>query len=442
MALTTRYPMELQIIDHSHSVLHNPTDQAKKELLYTQKTYNRLSRKWTKMTYSVRNADGLIFTGLVPRLQALGAKIDNDYRQPCDFPFFAPNLTVDLRAYQIDFLIEALKRKRMIIKAATGSGKTIIMAAIMEALHQDTLIMVPDKTIQGQLGVELNKLLPPGGSNYDILIDIPRNLYKRNPVELQKYKVLMADECHNYAAQQAMDTIQTWGGGYRFGFSGTPTGRGDNRDLFVEGLFGPIVELIDPAELVEQGYLARTHVDMHFASWDGDYVAMEDMLIVHNTRRNALIKQLSDNNNGTKLILVRRIDHGYILQDMIRGSVFVHGDTSMKDREAIREKVKSGKLKVLIASGVFGSGLDIPNLEVGINAGGGKAEILTLQKAGRVRRPFEGIPCKRWIDIYDGWNPTLDNHSKLRYELYVESGLPVSLHNFSPVKEDRVKARG
>jgi hypothetical protein len=78
------------------------------------------------------------------------------------------------------------------------------------------------------------------------------------------------------------------------------------------------------------------------------------------------------------------------------------------------------------------------NLEIGINVAGGKAEILTAQKRGRVQRPWEGS-VKKWIDIYDGWTRTTESHSKERLRIYQENGTKVNLINFPQVLKDNLE---
>ena len=382
---------------------------------------------------------GQIKTGLVSYIQSnFECPVVTDDRTFPNATFNSPNLKVALRDYQIDYVLAALKKTRMIIHATTGAGKTIMMAAIMDIIGLNTLIMVPNKTLQGQLRSELDKFLPTN-PDYKITIGIPQNLNNLTENELQSYAVVLADECHNYAAAQAMNVILIQNAPFRFGFTGTPYGRSDGRDLEVEGLFGEVVQLVETSELVEQGFIAPTQVDFYHASWDGDYPEMERVFIVENVKRNALIAQLVANSpKKSFLILVRRVEHGRILQKLLPNSAFVHGDSSIEFREGIRDDVKTGKIRILIASNVFAAGLDIPNLAIGINAGGGKAEILTGQKAGRMMRPWENT-CKKWIDIYDAFHPTMEQHSKERYKIYKNAGLPIDLIDFPSNKQDRLE---
>jgi len=432
--------MEIEILDHNYSRIIEPDSDVIALLSYKSKIYNKRMRSWKIDTHCLIDNSGLFLTGLVPYvLENNDVRVTNDLRTWFGINYKDPDLTVTLRDYQISYLTEALKRKRMIVDSVTGSGKTTIMAAIMATLNVPTLILVPNKTVLAQLSQELQSLLPSfvfgtaSGGKVDWkgnLIGLASTLVKMPVEQLRLFKVLLVDEAHTCAAAQAMDVILRMNGGFRFGFTGTVTGRSDGRDLVVQGLLGEPVKITDSTELMKQGYLAKTEVDMHYAAWDGDYATLEELLIVRNVKRNELIVKLATaKSKDTVLILVRRIEHGKILQTMIKKSVFVSGEMDGPTREDVRQAVKEGKIKVLIASNVMSMGLDIPNLTLGINAVGDKSEILTKQRMGRIMRPWQDM-CKKWVDIYDKYHPTLEQHAKDRIKNYKEASVPVNLIGF------------
>lgn len=433
--------MEIEILDHNYSrIINGISVEATTLLSYKSRIYNKRQRSWKIDTHYLIDNDGVFLTGLVPYvLENTQVQVISDERIWYGINYKDPDLTVTLRDYQISYLTEALKRKRMIVDSVTGSGKTTIMASILATLNVPTLIMVPNKTVLAQLNQELHNLLPSfefgiaSGGKVDWkgnIIGLASTLVKMPVEQLRLFKVLLVDEAHTCAAAQAMEVILRMNAGFRFGFTGTSTGRSDGRDLVVQGLLGEPVKITDSTELMKQGYLAKTEVDMHYAAWDGDYAALEELLIVRNVKRNELIVKLATaKTRDTVLILVRRVEHGKILQKMIKGSVFVSGEVDGPTREDIRQSVKEGKIKVLIASNVMSMGLDIPNLTLGINAVGDKSEILTKQRMGRIMRPWQDM-CKKWVDIYDKYHPTLEQHAKDRMKNYLKSSVPVNLIGF------------
>ncbi len=438
--------MNIKILDHNFAEIEDPIPRVRELLSYEQKFFNKQSKRWKTTTHCLIDKQNMILAGLasyipehIPNVTISDKRVypNPDYR----IPELADR---QLREFQIQFLVRALKDRRMIIDVSTAAGKTTIAAAILDALNLPTLIIAPNKTVLNQLKTEFSRLLPHRQFGVissekvdwqEIMIGLAGSLTKLPNSELQKFKVLMVDEAHTCAASLPMDVILRSNAPYRFGFTGTSTGRSDNRDLVTYGLLGPPIKLIDSTELTEQGYLAPTTVDLYYAGWEGDYVALEDALIVNNIKRNELIvKIVREHKKDTILLLIKRREHGRILSEMIKGSVYVSGDTPGDEREQIRQDVKDGKIRVLIATNVFAMGLDIPNITLGINAVGDKAEILTKQRIGRIMRPWQEL-CKKWIDLYDAFQTTLESHARDRLKMYKEANIPIEFVGFPSGKQ-------
>ena len=440
----------LTLLDHNFCHLSEITTPLKQLLSYQNRIFNSRSKKWVATTHSLIDfANSTTYTGLVSYIQDnISATQVIDQRTFPSTDFQVPELSIDLREYQIDYLSTALSERRMIIHSTGGSGKTAIMAALISALRSlKALIIAPGKSVMAQLMVELPTLIPgldlgqlAGGLDHQCIIGLAGSL-KNLPVdELRKFKVLLVDEAHSCAAQQAHDVIMSVNAAYRFGFTATPTGRSDGADLVVQGLLGRIVELVDRKTLVSDGYIAHTNVNFYRGSWEGNYPVMEDLLIVNNPLRNNLIKKVVDNSRANSvLILLRRIEHGKILQEIFgKKSIFISGDSKTELREEARQDIKNGKYKILIASKVLSAGIDIPSLEMGFYVGGGKSIIETNQSSYRVSRPWHEM-AKTWNDLWDSYCPVLEEHSKLRFDEYKKQGLPIQFIGFPPGMQDRLE---
>ncbi len=451
--------MKIEILNHNFAQITDiPTSVSPwlhDHVSYMFKMYNSRSKTWHRERIYLIDGDGLVLTGLVPyieeeltRRKVVYTREDN--RKWPKVEYKVPELRgVDLRPYQIEYLAKALRTKRMIIDSITGSGKTTMMAAILDTLGFNTLIIAPSASVQMQLKTELEKMSPYrkfgiiGGGKVDIepvTIGLSGSLKKLSDTQLQTFKLLLVDDAHCAAANQTLNVITRQNAPYRFGFTGTAKGRSDNKDLIVHGLLGQPIRLIEHKELVKKGFIANVPTQMYYGNWQGNFSILEDFLIVQNPIRNELIQKIVKEHRGQAvLIIVRRIDHGHILQKMFKGSTFISGEIKdMKERERIRQDVIEGKIKILIASNIGATGLDIPNLDVGFNAAGGKGEIITQQKIGRLMRPLKDV-CKRWFDIYDCYHPTLEEHAKQRYRIYKENGIKVELIGFPPGKQKRIE---
>jgi superfamily II DNA or RNA helicase len=438
---------KITILDHNFTLLQNIPPEVANLLSYKSKKFNPRTKKMKVETHSLIDPiHSTTYTGLVDYIcDNFPVKEIEDQRTFPNTHLNEPNLTVKLRSYQIDYLIAALKDRRLIANSEGGSGKTTIIAALLDSLDLPTLIIAPNKTILAQLYTELKKLLPHRdfgiGSEgkvdlkYAQIIGTPQTLGKLPIEELRRFQVVMVDEAHTAAANSIHDLILSTNAPYRYGFTASPEGRSDNRDLVCQGVLGKVVKLIDRQELVDKGFLADITVELRRGAWNGNYAVLEDLLIVNNPLRNQMIYDIvKDYKQSSILVLVRRIEHGKILEQNIKGSLFLDGSSEAEDRERIREAMKAGNIRVLIATKIFGAGLDIPNLEVAINARGGKSDIETIQGSARLNRPWKEI-AKTWIDIYDTWHPTLEKHSRERFEIYKNQGINIRFIGFPPSLE-------
>jgi superfamily II DNA or RNA helicase len=449
----------VKVLDHNWLELHEYPEALKKILSGSNKHYDARKKKMVTDTFSFIDFYNFpiarTYTGFLSLIKENFPGVSvADARTFPEMEIRMPRIGAgfDFRAYQVEYLMSALREMRMVVDSSTGSGKTIMMASILDSINLRTLIIVPTLTLLGQLTTELKKILPHRvigeasskllNPNHPVVIGLPGTLSKLSDDWLKTFQVLLMDECHKSPGEICHNLIMTINAPYRYGFSGTPTGRSDGRDLVTQGLFGKVIQLIDREELVTQGYLAKTEVEMYRGSWEGDYHVIEDTLIVNNPKRNALIAKLVEQNrHSTIIILVRRIDHGKILHNMFRDrSCLITGESSAEEREQVRQSAKSGRVPILIATDVFTTGLDISNLGVGINARGDKAEIGTAQGLGRIVRPWRDI-CKKWIDIYDDYHPMLADHAKERLDIYNQEGYPIKLVNFPPGQEQMLRNR-
>jgi superfamily II DNA or RNA helicase len=423
-------------------------------LSYKQKEFKGYgpNKKFHITTVPLVKDDGSFYTGLLTRvMENFGSEITlKDLREFPDVSFEVPHLSEELRDYQLEYIIQALKMGRCLVKAPTSSGKTLLMAALITATNLKTLVLVPGIDLMHQIIEQFGILLNHSKSisnavhhDPDILVTLPGRLKNVSRDALQTRPLFLMDEAHTGPGAQATDAILKCNAPFRFGFTATPIGRSDGRDLVTEGLFGPILELRDHKDLVEEGFLPDTEIDIYSSAFEGDYAYMEDLLIVNNHRRNQKIADLA--NAHTKraksevvLILVRRVEHGKKLAEMIPNSVYIDGETPGEERVKVKEKAKEGIIRVLIATQIFAQGVDLPNITLGINASGGKSDILVAQRFGRVTRLYGGR-LKRFVDFYDSYNMTLDKHSRIRCDIYRKKTSNIHLHGFSLERKKRLQ---
>ena len=104
------------------------------------------------------------------------------------------------------------------------------------------------------------------------------------------------------------------------------------------------------------------------------------------------------------------------------GSRLLTGSNPKEEIQAALEEMREGKLKVLVATNIFGEGIDVPAISTIVMADAAKSHIKVLQRIGRGMRTQEGkklLHVHEFIDDTDGY---LLEHSTVRHKLYEAEG--------------------
>ena len=149
--------------------------------------------------------------------------------------------------------------------------------------------------------------------------------------------------------------------------------------------------------------------------------------IVYNLHRNKVICEAAVEyykRNKQTLIIVKKIDHGDIISDLLTATKqfiphqFIHGSLATEERTEGLDNFKNGITKVLIASSILDQGVDIPNIDVLIFASGGNSYIRAIQRVGRGLRIHDNKDHLTVIDFSDRTNKYLAKHSIERFKTY------------------------
>jgi superfamily II DNA or RNA helicase len=121
----------------------------------------------------------------------------------------------------------------------------------------------------------------------------------------------------------------------------------------------------------------------------------------------------------TVIILVQHKEHGKLLLEMLKASGvradYIFGEHKQEERQSALNKLKNGKIDVLIGSTILDVGVDVPAVGVGILAGGGKAEVALRQRVGRVLRAKKLVANVAFVvDFDDEHNDHTRKHAAQR----------------------------
>ena len=290
------------------------------------------------------------------------------------------------------------------------------------------LISIEATTRINKYGKEVGKKFKFTKEDNELIEEVSK-LYYNEYIELINYlksiRFLIIEECHHSSCRSIQkicsELINTE---FRLGFSATVS-RDDGNQMMIEGVLGKIVYNLSSDKLIREGYLIKPIInfyknymtkeevkDLEQKCKDGlinetpNYNNFYVEFIVNNIKRNNLIKDIVDKNKSKKiLILVKRIEHGNLLEDQIEGSKYLHGGTNKNERKQLLEDFTSGKINILISTiSILAEGVDIPSLDMVINAAANKGNIKTIQVLGRVLRKLEGKENAYYIDFIDPVN--------------------------------------
>jgi len=385
---------------------------------------------------------------------------------------------ITVNDHQRDAFIEAMQSRRKLLLSPTASGKSLIIYLIFRQLldYQDLkgLIIVPTTSLVEQLTSDFKDYAEHDDFDVDehvhkiyqgkdkhsgkkLIISTWQSLYQMPPEYFKQFQYIIGDEAHNFKAQ-SLTTIMTAciNTKYRIGLTGTLDGTKTHK-LVLEGLFGPVKQVITTKELIDKKILSDFNIKCLILKHSEDkceeardWTYQEEMdFIVSSSNRNRFIRNLAISMNTNTLVLFQMVEkHGKKLYEMIkeksgeRKVYFVHGGTDTEDREAIRHIVEKEKDAIIVASyGTFSTGINIKNLHNIIFASPSKSVIRILQSIGRGLRQSSGKEMATLYDVADDlrhkkhMNFTL-RHFVERVKIYTEQKFPFKIYNIGLKNDD------
>lgn len=451
-------------------------------------------KRWDGKNHLLR-ANGKFLTGLLLKVKKILDKYKIEYvledkRKEVPFGHKIATQNIEKREYQMRVLDAYLVHKNGIIKAATGSGKSVMITEIVANANVKTMIYVIGIDLLYQMRETLEKMLCAKiGIIGDGIVDIHKiNVCtvwtaanalgeKYTPFDDEDYskeerfdnesremivktireaEMTIYDECQMLATR----TLQTINAAsdsayYKCALSGTPW-RDDGADLLLEAVCGEIIVEVTASELIHDGWLVTPKIKfIDVPEYNGDlseqYHSIYKSYIVENEVRNNIIIKAATKlveKNRKVLILVKNIKHGEILLDSLRGKFevyFVKGDVDSTERNRIRKDFVDGKIQIIIATVIYDQGIDLPVLDSMILAGSGKSSGRALQRLGRVIRQYPGKKDAIVVDFIDHAK-YLREHTAKRIEIYrresaFDISIPIRSEKKSPVAKNVKKIK-
>jgi superfamily II DNA or RNA helicase len=313
---------------------------------------------------------------------------------------------VQLRPYQLR-AVDALRasyargRRRPLLVAPTGSGKTIIAAHVIQAALQRgnrCLMVAPRRELIGQT---VRKLADAGVTDVRVIQaqrdegdpdamvivgSIQTLTQPRWLGQLPHADLVIADEAHHLASDQWSKLASSYPAARWLGLTATPE-RADGRPL--GDIFDDIVVAASVSELTELGCLVSCRVYAPPEELVSAELA-EDVVAAYQRRTPGRLA----------VVFCATVAHARsVAAGFGETAAVVTGQTPGGQRDDILARFQAGQLHQLCGVGVFTEGWDCPPAEVCILARKFGHAGLFLQCVGRVLRPWPGKQTATLIDL-------------------------------------------
>ena len=363
-----------------------------------------------------------------------------------------------------------------VLSATTAFGKTVVSSYIIAKKRVNTLIILQSKDLLEQWVESLHKFLvideePPiyktktgrekrrddvigrlasGKDALTGIIDVAMvgSLYAKGNYHkmLNKYGLIIYDECHHVASNTATNVMQKVNARYVYGVTATPK-RSDNLDKEIFMLIGPIRHSYTAIERNQRSGIPHIVIPRYTRTVrinedKNDVNALYKLVSNSPDRNDMIVSDVKEavKNGKTPVILTRFKEQAKMLYDRLSAeeeNVFLmYGDNTDKENTEIRNRLKTVSDKerlILIATGQkIGEGFDFPRLDTLMLAAPVSFDGRLEQYLGRLGRDYPGKESVVVYDYVDSHIGMFERMYSKRLRAYKEIGFTVEtdvVHN-------------
>lgn len=346
------------------------------------------------------------------------------------------------------------------LKLPIRSGKTKTSAGIIHKLKKKTLFIVPSQLLLYQTVESLNESLCTsvgiiGDGKWDVKDitvatiqtlsqhsggrkKIKNRWVEEKPDELflsisKTFDCIIWDEVHHATAETWKSVVLGFDAYHKIGLSATIE-LNNERELergviWLKACCGNIRYELSMGYMIKNGYLMRQNVEIIPIKKPVGYKeykwcsSLIDTLICNNKYRNEIIvkKAIEYKNKGLKVLIVSsRLEQLSSLSEIFDEKnttyAIVTGRNDMPSRLKKIDDFLTGRKDILLGT-VFKEGVDIPEIEIVINAEGGRDIKTTVQRM-RNMTPCKNKTTSILVEFADLTNKYLAKHSKERIDFY------------------------
>lgn len=361
-----------------------------------------------------------------------------------------------LRDEQAQVVKEMENHECGVLSAPTGFGKTVVAAALIASLKRSTLIIVHTRPLLLQWQERLKTflgitpgLIGGGASAPSGIVDIAviNSLAQEQHHELlDRYGVVIVDECHHAAAVTYEQTLRLVRAKRVYGLTATPM-RSDGHHDIIFMQCGPLIHRIDQKTWREQGNLVG-RVSARFTTFRCDYqhLGIQEVYekLSQDEERNSLIVadiEIYAKEGRSILVLSNRLEQLATLQAKLskRGleSLVMSGSQSAKKKRQVQayldELQRTGKAALILSTGKYiGEGFDFPSLDTLVLAAPIAWKGSITQYVGRVSRLDDKKSDILVLDYVDFRIPVLTRMFAKRVSAFNKLGFTITQSGQKP----------
>lgn len=420
---------------------------------------------WDGYTYFL-NKKGMFPTGFLPVVIAfcrtLGIKVtleDNRNNVPLfiegDWDWSAPDFALAKHQKKlvssVQNYIDDLYFPRGTWKAATNAGKTAALGSLINNVSDPHALLLVDnagllkqhyeyysRCFPGKVGVIKSSMYRIGAILTIAMVQTLYNRIKKIPSvqrDLQhKFNILAVDESHGFASKETMYVVNHVDAGMRIFMSGTPFDMDDKvAKLRLIGMSGTILHEVSKRYLMDKGYSMIPVISVYLnptLSMYIDYDKEFDTVVLESVKRAELIADLILERRKKKIIITFNEEkHGRLMYEVFcekyprlaQRCTWVHGNDKLRDKKIAA--FLSNRITILFSSTILQQGYNFPDIQVVIDAMGGKAKISINQWLGRGERLDGTNTHFEYITIFDQ-GKYMSKHSRKRLAYLRSQDLP------------------
>jgi superfamily II DNA or RNA helicase len=380
--------------------------------------FNRTDHEWGSR-YILNQ--GFLYRAL-RTLEILRPKVQvqvEDKREP--FPEPLPVLNLSFRYGQQEIyetLIEVDRSGSIVLP--TRYGKSYLILALLRTFNVPTLLLMPGLDLIDQQYEFLCGWFPHGsigrisGTHRKlgerITIGSLDSIGKLADHELDQFRLAICDEMHASVSPERAPELARIKRARLYGFTATDSGRFDNADLLMEGIYGPPIVRKSFSKAVEEGAICPIVVYMLKIpmKFSGPCITRVQAYRRHHyfyKRLAITIVHILEKIIPADWQTLAFIDTGaqgdYLMKLLPSHYVMAMAGRfkGKKARQEVADKMASGEIKRCLATSIYSQGVTFSDLRCMVNLSGGGGSITSVQRPGRLAEKREGKACGYMIDF-------------------------------------------